>query len=136
MVIKMKHDLFSEHYTKMSIHGGQPIPCWYNSQCDRAWEGKNYCDLSLQQCTREPGNAPVSSPVNVSSLDNVSNDTNWLQAADKMWSNLLGFGNLKVPGKKNPSVLDKLVFIFFGSPHRADISGVLLIAVAVVLFLL
>lgn len=53
-----------------------------------------------------------------------------------MWSNLLNFGNLKVPGKKDPSILDKLVFVFFGSPYRADISGVLIMAVAVVLFLL
>ena len=121
---------FSEHVGTMSIHGGQPIPCWRQGQCAEAWEGKNYCDLSLQQCTRGDSTALAESP------DNTAKDTNWQQAADRMWKDLLKFGTLKVPGKKDPSILDKLVFIFFGSPYRADVSGVLIIAVAVVLFLL
>ena len=129
----------------MSIHGGQPIPCWRQEQCAEAWEGKNYCDLSLQQCTRACDKTGQAQPVAGSTKpvlayaetpDNAAKDTNWQQAADRMWSDLLNFQHLKVPGKKDPSILDKLVFIFFGSPYRADISGVLIIALAVILFLL
>lgn len=128
----------------MSIHGDQPIPCFRQEQCAEAWEGKNYCDLSMKQCTRPKDSQPVAKseqPTNTAELppvdlDNVSRDTNWNQAADSMWTDLMNLGTLKVPGKPNPTLVDKLVFVFFGSPYRADITGVLFLAIAVVLFLL
>lgn len=138
----------------MSIHGDQPIPCWRQEECAEAWEGKNYCDPFLKQCTRacDASGSPVPVPntdepvfrypaKTTASLqpidaDNVAKDSSWRQAADKMWNDLLNFGNMKVPGNKNPSIVEKLMFVFFGSPYRADISGVLIIAVAVILFLL
>lgn len=113
----------------MSIHGGQPIPCWRQEQCAEAWDGKTHCDLGLQQCMRKP--SALAEPTKTPPVT-----ANWHQAANQMWNDLLNFGNLKVPGKKNPSILDKIMFVFFASPPRADISGVLMICLAVVLFLL
>ena len=120
----------------MSIHGGQPIPCWRQDQCAEAWEGKNYCNMSLQQCTRDPQSSATVPALGYAEHDNTAKDSNWQQAADQMWNDVMNFGDIKVPGKKNPSILDKLIFLFFGSPYRADITGVLIIAVAVLLFLL
>lgn len=117
----------------MSIHGGQPIPCWRDGQCARAWEGKNQCDRTLQQCVA-PADGARSPTVPTATAP--SAEQAWQHAAEGMWKDLLNFAHMHVPADPTPSIADKLQHLFLGNAYRADITGAFLLLLALVLFLL
>jgi len=91
----------------MSIRGDQPIPCFQQQDCALAGNGQTYCDDTLRMCQKPP-------PTGVQPQR--------------------PFVQLQTP---TPSSKQTTVYSFlFGTTTRANITGLVLMLIAIIVLLL
>jgi hypothetical protein len=107
----------------MSLSGAVPITCYTDRDCERAYAGKNECNLKTNQCQQ------VSVPQPHVALPSPTNN-GLLQTLSEMISELSNWSS--VPGQ---TFGQKLNYVFAGNPEKSKVASLIILLVAIMLLL-